>query len=439
MKVLLVDRSGRGHAFADLFVRTSPDTVIHYAPGCARAAGPRLVPHPELTLAAPGPMVEHARREGIDLVFVANAQALADGFVDAFRAAGLPVIGPDAAASRLEASKVYSKSLFRKYGIPTPDHEAFEDVEAARDYVRRVPYQVVVKADGLCGGNGAFVCDGVEDALDALDRLMVRRVFGKAGERVVVERRESGPEVSFFALLDGRGHQWLPMARDYPKSDDGGKGVTSGGMGAVCPHPLESPELLAEVEQAILRPLLRCIEGEGLRYNGVIYLGCMLVDGRPVLLEVNARMGDPEAEVVLPRIESDFAGTCAAILEQRIAEHPLRLGDQVFCDVVATQGPTAPSRPGDPPEGYPGWPFGAFGRHYPITGLEEVDTRRCRVFLGEATVLPGGELVSDGGRVLHVVGFGRDVEEAAANSYDNIRRIHFEGMRYRTDIGGPTP
>jgi phosphoribosylamine--glycine ligase len=438
-KVLLVDRSGRGHALADLFTRTCPDVVVHYAPGCAAAAGPRLVPLPELGLADPRPMVDHARRQGVDFVFVANAQALADGFVDAFRAAGLPVVGPDRAASRLESSKVYAKDLFERYGIPTPEHRVFRAPETAREHVRRSPHALVVKADGLCGGNGAFVCDDAAQALRAVDRLMVEKVFGAAGERVVIERRVAGPEVSFFAFLDGEGYVALPMARDYPKSDDGGGGVTSGGMGAISPHPLERPELRAALEGEILQPLLRLIREEELRFIGAIYLGCILVEGRPQLLEVNARLGDPEAEVVLPRLEDDFVELCGAMLAGGLDGRQLRTNDLAFCDVVATQGPTPAMHAGDPPGGYPGWPFGAVGRHYPIHGLEDVDPGRCRVFLGEATVLPSGELVSDGGRVVHVVGCGPDLATAVRNSYDNIGRIRFLGMRYRTDIGGTQP
>src|SRR5262245_21658504 len=271
MKILLVDRSGRGHAFADLFSRTHEEATIIYAPGCPAVTTPRVISRPELSLADPGPMVRFAADERVDLVFVANTLALADGFVDAFRAAGLPVIGPDRAASRLETSKIYSKGLFARYGIPSPAYAAFDDPEAARRHVRSAPYQVVVKADGLCGGNGAFVCDDEAEALAAVDRLMVERIFGDAGTRIVVEERIAGREVSFFVLLDGEGYLLLPMALDYPKSDDGNRGVVSAGMGALSPHPLESAELATRVETEILHPLLRLISNEKLHYNGVIY------------------------------------------------------------------------------------------------------------------------------------------------------------------------
>jgi phosphoribosylamine--glycine ligase len=430
LKILLVDRSGRGHAFADLFSRTDGDAVIHYAPGCPAVATPRVISHPDLSLADPAPMVRFAAEEGIDLVFVANTLALADGFVDAFRAAGLPVIGPDRAATRLETSKIYSKGLFARYGIPSPDYAAFDDPEAARRHVRRAPYRVVVKADGLCGGNGAFVCDDEAEAFAAIDRLMVGRVFGDAGARIVVEERIEGREVSFFVLLDGEGYLLLPMALDYPKSDDGNRGVVSAGMGALSPHPLETAGLVAQVESEILIPLLRLIAAEGLRYNGVIYLGCMLQEGGPKLLEINARMGDPEAEVIFPRIDSDFTAICRAILDRRLGAQSLRLNGFTGCDVVATQGPTA---------GHAGWPFGAFSRHHPITGLEAIDPARCRVFLGEAQVIPGRGLVTDGGRAVHLVGLGTTVDEARSHAYEAISHVRFEGLRYRGDIGSTMP
>jgi phosphoribosylamine--glycine ligase len=439
MKILLIDRSGRGHAFAEIFSRTSDDALVYYAPGCTAIETPRVISRADLSLSDPGPMVRFAEQERVDLVFVANTMALADGFVDAFRAAGLPVIGPDRAASRLEASKIYSKSLFARYGILSPAYAAFSDPEAARAHVRQVSHQVVVKADGLCGGNGAFVCADEAEALSAIDRLMVQRVFGEAGSQVVIEERLYGREVSFFVLLDEKGYLMLPMALDYPKSDDGNRGVVSAGMGALSPHPLETPRLVESVENKILQPLLELIAAEGLRYTGVIYLGCMLVDDEPWLLEINARMGDPEAEVVLPRIENDFTEICRAILDQKLHKHALSLNDLCCCDVVATQGATRATGNGGPPDGYPGWPFGAFGRHYPISGLEAVDGSRCRVFLGEATVLPDRGLVTDGGRAVHVVGLGRDVSEAVANAYANIVHVRFEGIRYRGDIGRTMP
>ncbi|HEX2094996.1 MAG TPA: phosphoribosylamine--glycine ligase [Longimicrobiaceae bacterium] len=427
-RVLLVDRSGRGHAYAELFSRTRPDATVFYAPGCSAITTERVVSVPHLSLSDPLPLVEFARREEVDFVFVANAVALTGGFVDVFREHGIPVIGPDRAASRLEASKSYTKDLCRHYGVRVAEYAWFDDPEEARGYVRAVPYAVVVKAEGLCGGNGSFVCDTAEDAVRAIDTLMV-------------ERRLHGREISFFTLLDGRGgHLHLPLALDYPKSDDANRGVTCGGMGAISPHPLEDARLLEEYEDRILAPLKECIRGEGLRYTGVVYVGSMLTDEGPYLLEVNVRLGDPEAEAVLPRVESDFFGVCRAVLDGTLADHPsLRVSDLYTCVVTLAQGRTRHLSRGRNKGWYVGWPYGRYGKGYPITGIERVDPARCRVFLGEAEVHPEKGLVSDGGRVVHVVGLGATRREAVENAYANVGHVHFEGMRYRSDIGRVLP
>jgi phosphoribosylamine--glycine ligase len=429
--VLLVDHSGRGHATADLFVRTNEDVVVHYVPGCAAVEHERIRTWPRISMDRPEPFVAYAREHDVDLVYVSNPVTVAAGFVDAFRAAGFRVVGPDRRAARIESSKVEAKQLFERYGIPSPEHVSFDDVEAALAYVRRCPYQVVVKADGMSAGNGAYVCDDAADAVAAVRDLMVDRLFGDAGDRIVVERRYFGREVSFFALVDGERYLTLPMSLDYPKSDDGNRGVDSAGMGALSPHPLETPELVDRIERTLLEPVMRCISAEGLDYTGVIYLGCMLVDGEPLLLEINARMGDPEAEVVFPRVESDFVELCDGMVEGALDGRPVELNDTSFCTISITQGPTA--------SGLPGWPYGDHDRGHPVTGIERVDPSQCRLFLGQATVLPGKGLTTDGGRVAQVCGFDETMAGAVENAYANVGHLEFEGIRYRTDIGRILP
>ena len=438
-KVLLVDRSGRGHAYADLLVRTNPEVTVFYAPGCAAITHPRISSLPELTLDDPRPYVEVALKEAVDFVLVGNTLALAAGFVDAFRARQVPVIGPDKAACRLETSKIYGKLLCQKYGIPVADFAWFDDAAAARAHVERVGAPVVVKADGLCGGNGSFVCDSVDEALHAIDLMMGQKSCGAAGDRVVVERKLEGRELSIFALVDGRDFTLLPMALDYPRSDDGNRGVICGGVGAVSPHPLEADRDLRRDQAQLMHAVMRCIVSEGLSYTGVIYLGCMLTDAGLYVLEINVRLGDPEAEVVLPRITSDFIRTCQAIFDGELGRQRIELDTMTYCDVVATQGPTAQIVDGHVEGRYAGWPYGQFGRHYPISGLNRVDVTRSRIFVGEALQHRDLGLVSDGGRVLHVVGSGADVAQAASQAYANIAKITFEGIRYRTDIGTVWP
>lgn len=439
--VLLVDHSGRGHAFADLFVRTDPQVTVYYAPGCPAIEHERIVSVPELTLSDPGPMAAFATERGVDFVLVANAAALCDGFVDVFRAAGVPVIGPDLAASRLESSKTFTKELCAKYGVPVARFETFDDAGRARRYVRDRAVPLVVKADGLCGGNGSFVCDTVEEAEAAIDRVMVERDFGAAGDRIVVEDKLVGQELLFFALVDGVGGVvMLPMAVDYPRSDDGNTGVISGGMGSFSPHPADTPEVRELFRRRVLDPVLAACSAESLAMTGVIYVGCMLVEDELHLLEINVRMGEPEAEVVLPRIRTDFVAVCRALLDDRLAElPPLDVSDTVHCNVVATQGPTRQVSRGRSKGWYKGWPYGRHGKNYRITGLDRVDPETCRVFLGQASINPEKGLVTDGGRCLHVVGRGDTLEEAADRAYAGIGVIEFEGIRYRTDIGRLMP
>lgn len=439
-KVLLVDHSGRGHAFADLFTRTNAQVEVYYAPGCAAITSPRVISLPHLSLSDPEGMAAFARDEGIDWAFVANAAALANGFSDVFARYDVPVIGPDRQASRLEASKSYTKQLCKQYNIPVADFAIFDHADEAKAYVRALASPVVIKADGLCGGNGSFICDSVEEAEKAIENLMVQRVFGEAGERIVIEEKLCGTEWLFFTLVDGKHFQMLPMAVDYPWSDDGNTGVMCGGMGAFSPHPDESPQMVAQFTQQILTPLLHCLREEQLYYCGVMYIGCMRVGTQFYLLEVNVRMGEPEAEVILPAIQSDFVATCEAMLRQELDRQPPLVFDNLhYCDVVATQGRTRQISNGQNKGWYQGWPYGRHGKSYKITGLDQLDPAQCKLFIGQATVHPEKGLVTDGGRCIHVVGFGYTRREAVENAYSNIHKISFDGIRYRTDIGKVMP
>ncbi len=435
VKVLLVDRSGRGHAFADLFTRTHPSVTVYYAPGSPGITTERVVPLPELSLAEPQGLVELALRRRVDFVLVSHTNALVGGVADLFRRHGLPVIGPGERASRLEASKIDTKELCARHGIPVAEFAAFDDRDRAIDYARRAPYAVVVKADGLCAGNGSFVCDGPEDAVRAIELLMSGRQCGAAGARVLIERRLYGIEVSFFALLDGRSFLLLPMAFDYPKSDDGDRGVTCGGMGSFSPHPLEGEELAAQARRRLFEPLMALLAAEGIDFTGVVYLGCMLTADGLHLLEINVRMGDPEAQAVLPRVDTDFVDLCEAVLGRRLAGRTLAVNDLSFCNVALTQGATRQRSGGRSKGWYAGWPYGRYGKGYAIHGLDDVDPEECRLFFGEVSAHPQKGLVTDGGRVLHVAGYGADRERAADNAYRNAAKIHFEGVRYRTDVG----
>jgi phosphoribosylamine--glycine ligase len=430
LNVLLIDHSGRGHATADLFVRTRSDVFVHYAPGCAGVKHPRIRSYPSCRIDDPGPLVALARELRADLVYVSNPVSVVTGMVDHFRAAGFRTVGPTRTAARIESSKVEAKELFVQYGIPTPSHRAFSDVEEARRFIATSRRPLVVKADGMSGGNGAYVCDGRADALTAVDGLMVQRLFGEAGDRIVIEDRHYGPEASYFALVDRKTFLPLPMAADYPKAEDGNRGVDTAGMGAFSPHPLASAALTERIEREIMKPVMQLIADRDLDYRGPIYLGLLIEDDRPLLLEINARMGDPEAEVIFPRLESDYYDLCLAMEAGTLAQHSIRLNDRVCCTISLTQGRTR--------SGLPGWPYGAFDRGHLVSGTE-VDDPEVKVFLGQATLRDGVGLCSDGPRVAQVCGFGRTLEQASAAAYRHVGRIDFEGIRYRGDIGRRMP
>lgn len=433
--VLIIDYTGRGHAFADLFVRTDPDVTAHLVPGCRAITDDRIVSAPWLDMYHPGPVVAYAQEIGADLAMPTHPRPLTEGFVDALRAGGIRTIGPDRSATRLESSKKFTKELCVKYGIPTAGYRYFEDPATAVEYVRSVDAPHVVKGNESCQGNGVVICETEAEAVDAINRLMVTQDFGPGGRTVVIEEKLVGRELLYFALVGGEHHLMLPMAVDYPRSDDGNRGVMCGGMGAFSPSPDDTPEDIERFERQMLRPLLTAINAEGLNYTGVIYIGCMLVGDQLFLIEINARMGDPEAEVVFPRITTNFTEVVTAVLEGRLdRQAPLTVTDECFVDVVGTQGPTR-----EPGRSYPGWPYGAYGRGYPITGLDAVDRERCRVFYGAARTRPDGRLVTDGAKSVNLVGRGATLDEAATNAYQGIAEVSFQGIRWRGDIAKTMP
>lgn len=433
-KILLIDHSGRGHSIADLFVRTNKEVMVYYVSGSEYIQHDRIVFIPNLSMDNIDGLVNLVQKEDIDFVFVANTAALAKGYVDRFNSENIQVIGPTKKASRLEYSKVFAKELCTKYNIPVAKFEVYNNAIDAKKYISEIPYNVVVKADGLCGGNGSYVCNSRDEAYTAIDKIMVDKIHGDAGNNIVIEEKLDGIELSFFILFDGKDFKILPMALDYKRSDDGNVGVNGGGMGSFSPHPLEGEEINEILNKEILHPLKKCIEEEKLDYTGIIYVGAMFNKDGLFVLEFNIRFGDPEAEVVLPRIENDFVEVCQAILDKRLSEIDLNINSNYFCNVVATQGRTKQISKGKNKGWYKGWPYGRYGKGYKITGMEDINSEECKVFIGES-IMKNSELVSDGGRVIHIVGFGKSKHIAQQNAYKNIELIKFDGVRYRKDIG----
>jgi phosphoribosylamine--glycine ligase len=427
--LLLVDGTGRGHALADLFVRTDPAVTVYYGPGCDVIEHPRIHSVPAIRLNDPRTVLEFLAAHPVEFVFVSYIDALADGLVDQLRRAGHKVIGPTAAAARLEASKAHGKDFCVRHGIPVPEHRVCADLAQARAYIASRPYPCVVKANGLTpDGDGSVVCATAAEGVAAAERLAAAGLLP-----LVVEERLVGPEISVFALVDGHSAMTFPPAMDYKRTLCGDTGKNCDGMGSIAPHPADDPALRDELRAVLVDPFARGVRAEGLDYTGFVYLGTVLTARGPVVIEINARFGDSEAEVVLPGVRESFTDLCRAVLGGALEERPVRHDGRARCSVALVQGGV----PDDDGRVLPGWPFGRFKAGQPVSGLAAPD-RRTTLFYANIR-RDDGRPVTTGGRVLHVVGTGDDLGEARAAAYRRAETVTFPGVRYRADIGEVRP
>jgi phosphoribosylamine--glycine ligase len=359
-------------------------------------------------------------RCGASLHIVGPEAPLADGIVDRLSAQGVRIFGPTKAAAQLEWSKAFAKDFMARHAIPTARHETFDDYNAAIKFVHRLPFGdpgCVVKASGLAAGKGVIVCDDLGEADVALTRIMVEREFGEAGDQVVIEERLSGPEVSLMAFCDGETVVPMLPAQDHKRVFDGDKGPNTGGMGAFCPSPLMTSDDIAHGVSRILKPTLRGMADEGTPYKGVLYAGLMLTSDGPKVLEFNCRFGDPETQVVLPMLKTDLAEIADACIDGRLHTLNVEWRDGACACVVLASG------------GYPG----SYAKGLPIDGLDDLP-RGVMVFPAGVKRI-GGQILTDGGRVLGVTARGASLQEAMTRAYEGVARISFEGMHYRRDIG----
>jgi phosphoribosylamine--glycine ligase len=383
-------------------------------PGIATVA--RCVPVASDQVTALADLVE---RERIDLTVVGPEQPLALGLVDTLEARGLAVFGPTRAAAELESSKVFAKTLFARYAIPTARFGIFEDSRAASAFVRELGGRAVVKADGLAAGKGAVVCPEPEVADHAIGDMLDRHVLGPAGNRVVVEELLEGEELSCFALVDGEGLCPLAAAQDHKTVFDDDRGPNTGGMGAYSPTPALDAGLEAEILERVMRPTVAAMRREGRPYRGVLYAGLMLTPGGPRVLEFNVRLGDPEAQVLMMRLDGDLLPLCRAVAQGRGLPAAVPWRADAAVTVVLASG------------GYPGsYPTG-----FPIAGVETAGARPGVAVFHAGTTVRDGRLVTSGGRVLGVTALGPALPAAVRAAYDAVVDIRFEGMHYRRDIG----
>ena len=414
LKVLVVGNGAREHALVWKLSRSPKVSEIYAAPGNAGIASIASIlnfkPTDITSLAAA------AEEHKFDLTVVGPEVPLAQGIVDLFESRGLRVFGPSKAAAWIEASKVFSKELMRKYGIPCAKSESFTSFQAAVNYVKKQPCPIVLKADGLAAGKGVIIANTTDEALTALSDIMEKRTFGDAGCSVVVEEFLNGKEVSLLAFTDGSTVVPMVPACDYKRVGDGDTGLNTGGMGSYSPPGFFGPDMVAKVKKTILEPTVRAMAKEGHLYKGVLYAGLMVTPDGPRVMEFNCRFGDPETQAMLPRLDSDLADIMPAVIDSRLKKVKINWKSDACVGVILASG------------GYPG----KYATGFPISGLDAVDDDVMVFHAG--TRFKDDEICTDGGRVLTVTALGRNIAEARDKVYSNISRIRFDGCHYRRDI-----
>ncbi len=417
MRVLVVGGGGREHALVWKLKQSPLVKQMLAAPGNAGIA--ELAECVDISPSEVRRLAELAVKREVDFTVVGPEVPLTLGIVDEFESRGLRIFGANQQAAILEGSKVFAKRLMRKYKIPTGFFQTFYSAEDARRYILDVGAPIVVKADGLAAGKGAIICHTAKEALNAVRMIMEDRVFGNAGEKIVVEEFLTGEEVSFLAFTDG--DTVVPMAscQDHKAAFDDDKGPNTGGMGAYSPAPVVTEEVHRKIMQQVMIPTVKAMAAEGRPYRGVLYAGLMIQNGEPKTLEFNARFGDPEAQPLLMRMESDLLPILEAVVDHRLHEMEIRWRpDPAVCVVMAAAG-------------YPG----VYDKGKVISGLRAAARVRDVVVFHAGTGLAGGKVVTNGGRVLGVTALGRDIPDAIARAYRTVEKIRWEGVHYRTDIG----
>ncbi len=417
MKVLVVGGGGREHTLVWKLSQSPRIDKIYCAPGNGGIS--RLAECVPIKATDIDGMTAFALDNRIDLVVVAPDDPLAAGMVDALEAVGIKAFGPRKNAAILESSKAFSKDLMKKYGIPTAGYEVFENSEHAIEYLRHQEYPIVVKADGLALGKGVIIAQGFDQAQEAVNSIMSDRVFGSAGDRLVIEEFLCGPEVSILAFTDGRTVTPMVSSQDHKRAFDNDKGLNTGGMGTFSPSRIYTPEMAEYCMEKVFKPTIDAMDKEGRKFKGVIYFGLIITSEGPKVLEYNARFGDPETQVVLPRLKNDLLEIFEAVIDEKLDSLKIEWDNNAAVCVIMASG------------GYPE----KYVSGYEISGIEAAEKENGVTVFHAGTKYADGKLVTNGGRVLGVTATAPTFDEARAKAYSGVARINFKDAHYRKDIG----
>jgi phosphoribosylamine--glycine ligase len=416
MKVLVIGSGGREHALVWKIAQSPKVFKIYCAPGNAGIS--KLAQCVNIGVDKIKELADFAQKMGIDLTIVGPELPLSNGIVNEFNRKGLQIFGPSKKATEIESSKVFSKYLMKKYNIPTANYEVFQNSEEAFDYIKQQNFPLVIKADGLAAGKGVFIVKNLVQARDALNVLMEEKKFGEAGRQVVIEEFLEGEEVSILAFSDGRNVVPMVSSQDHKKIYDNNQGPNTGGMGAYSPVPFYNHKSEKIVLQKILIPVIEGLQKEGREYKGVIYAGLILTKEGPKVLEFNARFGDPETQVILPRLKTDLIDILNAVAEGTLHKINIEWKDNAAVCVVIASG------------GYPG----KYQKEKVISGLERLEKMEDVITFHAGTKFQDGRVVTSGGRVLGITAWDDTISKAKEKAYEGVEKIYFEDMYYRKDI-----
>jgi len=417
MDILVIGSGGREHAIIWSLAKSPQVNQIYCAPGNAGIG--QIAECVPIQVSEFEKLADFAAEKKVGLVVVGPDDPLADGIVDVFEARNIPVYGPRQNAALIEGSKTFMKDLLHKYNIPTAAYAKFDDYDTALNYLNRQPVPIVIKADGLAAGKGVTVARTMHEAVEALQNIMRDKIFGEAGSRVIIEEFMEGQEMSILAFVDGETVRAMPAAQDHKPALDNDEGPNTGGMGTYSPLPHIDPAIIEEAIETIVIPTAKAMVAEGRPFQGVLFAGLMITpDGKPKTVEFNARFGDPETQVVLPRLQTDLLDIFLATVNGTLADVDIQWSDESAVCVILASG------------GYPG----SYTKGLPIAGLEDIDPSEALVFHAGTGKNENGEFVTNGGRVLGVVGLGADIASARAQAYEQAAKITFTGKHQRSDI-----